>query len=484
MIPLDRHDLALLHVISNDKLLLHAIKVTKKGTDLFPLKIRPHLSIIWKSVVKAVVQSKKDGRFLELNKEDIVASCLEIVSKYDMLDENKARLKTICEKYLDKNEYDLSKGVEYLKSEIDDAIQRDLSKAIYSSSSFEAIKKIVTTGDEIKQDISDDENKTLFVNPLLNVKAYLKKEPKTPMGVTYFDKVTCGGMSGGEICLVAGLTGGGKSAQAIQFVGSQLILENCVAWFTYEQPFDQDLMQRMVSFITGYSLDFIRGSEFDSLPEDVQNKWNNVSSRVAEKMIATDFSNNKMLDKDDPEDDFSVYSIRKRLEIWKNKEGRVPTYVIVDWLGSAVKAIAAKRGVDVGQVTNFIAIANDYMTDLVQVAKEFKTRIIIFHQLDPIIKKSPPSRKPTSVELQFIKSASNWVDYAIVIGKRDENQRCWYICDKNRKAYPVECVVELEGEFAKFKLLEGFAPGRNGQFINISELQDEMDDCQEYQGII
>ena len=59
----------------------------------------------------------------------------------------------------------------------------------------------------------------------------------------------------------------GKTATAIQLVGSQLLVGNPVAWFTFEQPFDQDLMQRMVSFITGYSLDIIRGREFKDLPE-------------------------------------------------------------------------------------------------------------------------------------------------------------------------------------------------------------------------
>ena len=484
MIPLDRHDLALLHILADNRLMIHALKVTRKGVDLFPVKLRPHLYIIWNQVVKAVLQSKKDNRFLQLNKQDIVADCLEVVKSFDMLDENKARLKAICEKYLSDEKFEYDKGKEYLLGEIDDAIQRKLSKAVYSSSSFEAIKKIVDSGDDIKNEVNNQKDKTLFVNPLLNVRTYLQRVPKMPMGVSYFDKVTCGGMSEGELCLIAGLMGGGKSAQAIQFVGSQLLLDNCVAWFTYEQPFDQDLMQRMVSFITGYSLDFIRGTEFDQLPEDVKTKFSAVSSQVAEKLIATDFSNNDMLDNDDPDDDLSVYSICKRLEMWRKTQGKAPSYVIVDWLGAAVKNIAARRGIDVGQVTNYIAIANEYLTNLVQAAKEFKTRIIIFHQLDPSIKKSPPSRKPTSVELQFIKSASNWVDYAIVLGKRDANQRCWYICDKNRKAYPSECVIELEGEYARFKLLEGYAPGRDGQFINVAELQDEMADNQEYEGLI
>jgi hypothetical protein len=161
--------------------------------------------------------------------------------------------------------------------------------------------------------------------------------------------------------------------------------------------------------------------------------------------------------------------------MWYDK-GKVPSYVFVDWLGAAVKVIATKRGVDIGQVTNYIAIANDFIMDLVAIAKKFGTRIVFFHQLDPAIKKSPPSRKPTSVELQFIKSAANWVTYAMVLGKRDSNERCWYICDKCRTGTPTECVIELHGEDAKFEMIEGFAPGRDGQFIDIAAIQEEIED--------
>lgn len=76
--------------------------------------------------------------------------------------------------------------------------------------------------------------------------------------------------------------------------------------------------------------------------------------------------------------------------------------------------------------------------------------------------------------VQMMKTMSNYTQYAMAIGKRDENQRCWFICDKCRNSYPSECVIELDGAHAKFNLLEGYAPGRNGQFININELQEEL----------
>lgn len=479
MIPLDKHDLAMLHVLSNKELLLQALKAAKKGADLFPRRYRPHLNIIWQALCKEVVKSKQENRWLQINRQNLVAEILEDMKKSDILQENKDRLKQICTAYLNETSYDLKDGKEFLKVEIEEAINRKLSLAVSSSERFAAIKKLVEQGAELQASIDNQEDKVLYVNPLMRVERYLKRVPKTPIGVSYFDKVTCGGMSEGELCLVAGLMGAGKSMQTIQFVGSQLLVGNCVAWFTYEQPFDQDLMQRLVSFVTGYDLDIIRGTEYQDLKDEIKQKFEKIRLQASDKIISADFSSNEMLDPDDPEDDFSVYSIEKRLNIWYESMGKLPTYVMVDWLGAAVKNIAMKRGIDIGQVTEYIAIANEFLTALVQIAKKFHTRIIVFHQLDPNIKKSPPSRKPTSVELQFIKSASNWVDYAIVQGKRDDNQRCWYICDKNRKAYPSECVIELDGNHAKFNLLEGYAPGRNGNFINVAELQKEAEKLSE-----
>lgn len=475
MIPLDKHDLAMLHILSNKELLLQALKAAKKGADIFPKRFRPHLHIVWQVLIKAVIKSKQEGHFLELNRQNLVAEVLEELKKQDILQENKDRLKQICTTYLNEIQYDPKDGKEFLKVEIEEAINRKLSSSITSSTRFAAIQKMVEQSAEIQASIEKPEDKVLYVNPLMRVERYLKKVPKTPMGVNYFDKVTCGGMSEGEVCLIAGLMGAGKSMQTIQFVGSQLLMGNCVAWYTYEQPFDQDLMQRLVSFVTGYELDIIRGSEYSELNEQVRQKFEKVRAQAADKIISADFSSNEMLDLDDPEDDFSAYSIDKRLSMWYQSQGKLPTYVMVDWLGAAVKNIAAKRGVDIGQVTEYIALANEFLTSLVQIAKKYKTRVIVFHQLEPGIKKSPPSRKPTSVELQFIKSAANWTDYAIVQGKRDDSQRCWYICDKNRKAYPVECVIELDGNHARFNLLEGYAPGRNGQFINVAELQQEAE---------
>lgn len=470
MTPLNWHDLSLLYILKSDKIANKAIKAAAKGADLFPRKHFPHLACMWEAFLKARAEAKKQHK--EINLDNLIASALDVMPQYELLPENQEKLKELCNRSRESIEIDDEVATDYIKRLVLETVQRQLSRAVVTSAAYESIKQLVEKGDSLKAVVTENKDKQLFVNPLMNVRQYLKRVPKRPTGVVHFDTVTNGGMSPGELCLIAGLMGGGKSMTTIQLVGSQLLINKAVGWITYEQPFDQDLMQRLVSFLTGYELDSIRNSEFDDLPDKVKDKFEAISSAMSEKLIATDFSDNKMLDPDDELDDGTVYSIRKRLEEAKRR-GIEIEYLIVDWLGAAVKNIARVRNIDIGVVTNYIAIANDYLTDLVQLAKDHNLCIVLFHQLDPSIKKSPPSRKPTSVELQMIHSAANWVQYAIVIGKQDENKRCWFICDKNRTGPAGECVIELDGAHAKFKLLRGYAPGRNGQFVNMAELEDD-----------
>ena len=476
MVPLDKHDLTMLHILQNKVIASKAIKAAKRGMDLFPARQRPHLDLLWTEFIIHAAESRKTGKWLEWDRQSFVAACLERLKSSEMLDENKARLQAICEQYVSQTPLEQAQGEAYLKEEINECIQRQIARAISGSDAFNAVRKLIGEGEKLHEELRTDAEKVpLFVNPLLNVERYLKRLPKLASGVKYFDKATNGGLSEGEIALVAGVTGGGKTVCTVELVGSQLLMGNDVAWFTYEQPFDQDIMQRLVTYITGYSLDMVRGLEFQMLPDSVRSKFMQVANQAADKMMAADFSTSEMLDPDDPEDDLSGYSIRKRLDIWLS-QGKSPAYVVVDWLGAAVKNVAGRRGIDIGQVTSYIALANEIITDLVQVAKTYKTRVVFFHQLDPAIKKSPPSRKPTTVELQMMKSITNWVNYAMAIGRRDSNERCWFICDKCRNGLSSESVLELDGAHAKFNLLEGYAPGRNGQFINVNELQEELSD--------
>ena len=127
MIPLDKHDLALLHILSNKDLLLQALKAAKKGADLFPQRYRPHLNLIWRCLCREVVRSKQENRWLEIKRQNLVADVLEDLKKTDMLQENKERLKQICTAYLNETEYDPKDGKEFLRTVIEEAINRKLS---------------------------------------------------------------------------------------------------------------------------------------------------------------------------------------------------------------------------------------------------------------------------------------------------------------------------------------------------------------------
>ena len=89
------------------------------------------------------------------------------------------------------------------------AIRAQISRAVYNSEAFDGIRQLVNKGVELKESLKTaDEKQKLFVNPLLEVETYLHVLPKMPTGVRYFDRVTNGGMSEGEVALIAGLMGG------------------------------------------------------------------------------------------------------------------------------------------------------------------------------------------------------------------------------------------------------------------------------------
>ena len=194
---LDRNDLALLYCLRDKELRQSAIKLTKKGAELFPARQRPHLALIWTTYIAELVEAKKTGKF---DRYHFVTVVLEKLKTADMLSENKDKLKEICEKYTDETfELDHAMGKQYLEAVLEETTQRVLSRAVVSSKSFKDISQLVNQGKDWQEDLhGEDEERKLFINPLMNVTKYLKRVPKLPMGVAHFDKVTNGGMSEGQ----------------------------------------------------------------------------------------------------------------------------------------------------------------------------------------------------------------------------------------------------------------------------------------------
>lgn len=138
---LDRNDLALLYCLRDKALRQAALKLTKKGADLFPARQRPHLALIWTTYISKLVEAKKTGKF---DKYNFTSTVLEKLKTADMLTENKDRLKEICMKYTDETfEIDHDLGKQYLEAVLDEATQRVLSRAVVSSKSFKDISQLV-----------------------------------------------------------------------------------------------------------------------------------------------------------------------------------------------------------------------------------------------------------------------------------------------------------------------------------------------------
>ena len=210
MIPLDKHDLTMLHVLSSEKLMLKSLKAAKAGQELFPPRRVPHLDLLWRHFIRFAIQSKKEGHWLQWDRQAYVADCLEeLKQRDDISDECKARFQAICVQYIGAEPLDAEAGDKLLLEAVNEAIRAQISRAVYNSEAFEGIRQLVNKGVELKESLETaDEKQKLFVNPLLEVETYLHVLPKMPTGVRYFDRVTNGGMSEGEVALIAGLMGG------------------------------------------------------------------------------------------------------------------------------------------------------------------------------------------------------------------------------------------------------------------------------------
>ena len=210
MIPLDKHDLTMLHVLSSERLMLKSLKAAKAGQELFPPRRVPHLDLLWRHFIRFAIQSKKEGHWLQWDRQAYVADCLEeLKQRDDISDECKARFQAICVQYIGAEPLDAAAGDKLLLDAVNEAIRAQISRAVYNSEAFDGIRQLVNKGVALKESLETaDEKQKLFVNPLLEVETYLHVLPKMPTGVRYFDRVTNGGMSEGEVALIAGLMGG------------------------------------------------------------------------------------------------------------------------------------------------------------------------------------------------------------------------------------------------------------------------------------
>lgn len=474
-IPLNNEDLALLHLLRNEKLALKAIRVIHEGAVLFPERYAPYLSCLWNTFMHCMLEQKKlTGKFT-VDRKDYVAAALEALEKLDTIKEYKAAALRILELYEHEEVLDPAKGKQYLAKLVEGALQRQISSAVVRSSAFEQLKSLIAKGSKLIEDVNTDEkDKTLqlYSFPLANIESLMKRTVRIPLGIPFLDKATGGGVSTKEMAIIGGVTGGGKSHLTVQLVASQLTLRQYVGWATYEQPLDKDLSERLVANLTDFNLSDIRNKEFTELPESVQELYRAAVQGVEDYIVAMDFTTEDLLDPNDPMDDGGAYSIGKRLRAYREKTGHSIKILVLDWFGEMISKLAGKRGVDLSSCYRFFA--RDELRILREVAEKEDCFIFVFHQLSKKVIDAPATNVPIKTDFQDISTISNNAEYCFLLGKLDDENRAWFNADKTRKVPRSLQIIRLDGEHARFIKEEGYQPDkRSGQFVQtISNIED------------
>lgn len=263
-----------------------------------------------------------------------------------------------------------------------------------------------------------------------------------------------------------------NSMFSVQYSAAQALMGNNTLWVTYEQSMEGDLAERLIANVTDCSLDEIRDIGFDNLSQDIQTKFWAAVNGSEERLKVLDMTRMEF-DKDDPADDSGIYSVWKRIKELK-AEGWSPKTVLIDWFGAMMSMVGTITGQDLSKAYRFLA---QHQIDIARkMVKDEDLMCIFTHQTDMQTQHAKPTYAPDKTNSKDMKDLCNYMDIVLTLGNRDKNDIQYFNAAKARKGSAVLQTVQMIGEKARFKKVEGWLPNRDGNFYNPSEAYTSDDD--------
>jgi len=469
MQTLNNNDLAFLAMLGHPELTVKVLKLYAQKTYLFTEMFCPHLNAMWNAYVELLKEHKKEYG-LNLSRDIIAAGLVEAVeADRSMPDELKEKCDTLLHKLTTNDVPDLETGNRLVGHLVQmEGNRRLMAKAnanadiLTLQQSLDASKRAMEPFSAQKDEASpEDEIKDALYHPFKDIRKLAKKVVLVPTGINWMDEVSSGGGRAGELWLILGPSGGGKSMLTVQYACAQAMLGNNTMWVTYEQSLEGDLAERMIANITDESLDHIRDVGFDNLPENIQQRFIDSVAGVDDRLSAVDMTKVE-LDPSDPDDYGGIRSIWKQFN--REKEaGRKPKTVIIDWFGSMLIKIAGKLGVDLEKRYRFLAQAE--IDIALEFAKKEQVLVIFLHQLDVKGTSARPTYMATAAQAQNMHNMQDFFTLVFVMGVRDSHDVCWFHSGKARKSKKVVRTLRLIGDKAKFVMENCWLPDtRKGEF--------------------
>jgi len=462
---LNTAELAFLSILGNEELTRKALKLYAGQVYLFTDMFCPHLNLMWNAYVALLGQYRKEFG-LKL-RGDIVAAGLSeaVAADRNLPPELRDRCDAVLQKLASGDLPDTSEGTALIGRLVKLDGNRKLMAKINANADLQALQQSLDASRKVLGDLSDAATTAdaaqMVYNPLRDIRRLATRQVRVPTGINWLDDLSAGGGRSGDLWLVMGTPGGGKTATCVQYACAQALMGNETMWVTYEQSMEGDIAERMIANITDTSLSKIRDIGFDNLPEEVRERFLDAVAGVDDRLVAVDMTHWQK-DPTDPEDNCGIASVRKQFLRLK-EQGRHPKTVIIDWFGSMMAHIAANEGLDLAACYRFKA--QQEIDGLLKFAKDEGIMVIVFHQLDSRANEARPTSIPGANQAQDMHSMQNYFDLVITIGKRDENDVCYFACPKNRKGQRIVRTLRLIGDKSRFVMEDGWLPdSRTGSF--------------------
>ena len=462
-------EMAFLSLLCYPKLAIKSLKLCANNANLFPSAVWPHLSLLWDSYLKLLTNNK--GKGLELGKDIVIANLTEAVSSdRNMPNELIEKCDTLLQRYKDGDAPTEEEGLVFIKKVAQLDTGRKLMASISSNADFQALEAVINKS---KAELESLDSGTqiadqVIYSPLRDIESIAVTQRRVPTGINWLDEITSGGGREGEMWLVLGPSGGGKSMWTVQYACGQALMGNSVFWATAEQSLTGDLAERIISNVTDESLDRIRDKGFNNLDEDIQRKfWASVAG-ADEKLIVMDLARYTPNMAYDPKDYGGVYSVWQEVKK-KKAEGHVIKTVIIDWLGAMLNNVSANTGRQLESAFQFMAQAEIDVAR--QMAKDEHLLVIILHQTDTKSQHARPIYIPDKTCALNMHSMANYFDICITLSNRDSHNILWISAVKSRRGNTISVTCKLIGDKCKFVYAPGWYPNTDGNFYNPAEVE-------------
>ena len=477
MQTLNNVELAFLSVLGHPTLTVKAIKlIGGDKIELFHRVFSPHLNVMWKGYMSVIAKYKKEFG-LKISKDLIAAGITEAVQADEHLPkESVDTCEAILRRLVANDVPTIQEGTTLIENLVLLDTNRKIGVSARNNVGMKELQAMIDKSNRAISNLSaqeDVEADKVLYNPFVDIESLATRTVRIPTGINWMDEVTSGGGRAKEMWLILGPSGGGKTAIAVQYSCAQALMGNNTLWATYEQEFAGDIAERVISYVTGHSLDEIRDIGFANLPQEIQDKYWTMTAGSTDKLKVLDMTKYKQ-DPEDPQDNRGMYSVWKHVKEMKAK-GIVFKSIIIDWIGAMMSQVGTATGKDLSKAFRFMAQAEIDIAR--EMAKEENLQVIFFHQTNTKSQHAKPTYAPDKTDSKDMGDMNNYFDIVLTLGNRDKNNIAWFNGAKTRKAREVRLTIELKGAFSKFLMAKGYIPNRDGNFYKPSaEYEPDADD--------